>query len=953
MPAAERSGERLRPTKLRLPTCDAMPRHRLDAILDQLWQHGFGVVVAPAGSGKTTLLSQFAASVHCPAATYRVGHEDGTEAAFLAHLERACVDALDVAGGWQGAGDAAAQLEAWGGERAVLIVDDLHTVEGTPAEGLLERLLDDLPPSIAVLAATRRPPQFDLSRRRLSGRLLELDADLLRFRYWEVEELFREFYREPLPPEDLAQLARCTGGWAAGLQLFHLATTGKQPADRQRFLSGLGTRSRLVREYLTRNLLDELPQVLRRFLLRTCVLDRLTARRCDVLLDTTDSGGLLRELERRQIVTFAIADDSYRYHEVLRGHLEGALFEELGERDAKALYRRAGDVLETEGDASEALRAYCRAEDWAAASGVLGRDGEKVAADPGAWVEQLPPAVVEGDPWLLLALARRYLAAGRCNAAADAFARAEWAFGPAAGAGLSRRERAALSAWTQPSMAPPPGWTGLVLAALRRDPAAGWPRAASLGDPVGLVAAGLCAQLAGRRRDAERLLRTAAENPGASPTVITAARLMAQVPLAETITGEAKPSLDVVLEATEAASPWMARLAGAVLAITDRPDGVAEARAAGRSCEREGDRWGAAVAALLEGLGLLRRGEPSRAALEDATERFRSLGAATCEAWCRSATAVAAAHGADADAQEVAVAAETFARLAAVRGAQVVALGALSTSGTDGSPIGLAAAAHDPRPDALMAGNGNGDRDRTPSLVVRCFGGFEMLVDGRKADLSAVKPKARVILRMLALAAGRPVHREQIVDALWPDLPTRGGCHNLHVAISSLRQALEPGVQRGETMLLTRDGDAYRLSLPDDADVDVLRFERAVADARAARVAGDDDAAVDALDQALLAYTGQLLPEDGPAEWAVHERERLSQEASNAAQALADLKMARGQPERAVAACEQGLRIDPYRDALWRRLVEAHVLSGDLAGAERASRAYQATLAELGVAPDR
>ena len=59
----------------------------------------------------------------------------------------------------------------------------------------------------------------------VSGELVELDSEALRFRSWEVEELFRLVYREPLSPEGAAALTRRTGGWAAGLMLFHLSTT--------------------------------------------------------------------------------------------------------------------------------------------------------------------------------------------------------------------------------------------------------------------------------------------------------------------------------------------------------------------------------------------------------------------------------------------------------------------------------------------------------------------------------------------------------------------------------------------------------------------------------------------------------------------------------------------------------------------------------------------------------
>ena len=132
-------------------------------------------------------------------------------------------------GRWEGLESAAATLDGWSGGRALLVIDDLHALEGTAAEGAIGRFVDYAPAWLAVLVGTRVVPDFNLSRLRVSGELLEIGSDDLRFRAWEVEQLFREFYREPVPPAELAVLARRTEGWAAGLQLFHLATRGNRP----------------------------------------------------------------------------------------------------------------------------------------------------------------------------------------------------------------------------------------------------------------------------------------------------------------------------------------------------------------------------------------------------------------------------------------------------------------------------------------------------------------------------------------------------------------------------------------------------------------------------------------------------------------------------------------------------------------------------------------------------
>ena len=68
-----------------------------------------------------------------------------------------------------------------------------------------------------------------MERRRLSADMHEIGADDLRFRAWEVEELFRTCHDLRLGSGEVAQLTRRTAGWAAGLQLFHLATANRSP----------------------------------------------------------------------------------------------------------------------------------------------------------------------------------------------------------------------------------------------------------------------------------------------------------------------------------------------------------------------------------------------------------------------------------------------------------------------------------------------------------------------------------------------------------------------------------------------------------------------------------------------------------------------------------------------------------------------------------------------------
>ncbi len=239
--------------------------------------------------------------------------------------------------------------------------------------------------------------------------------------------------------------------------------------------------------------------------------------------------------------------------------------------------------------------------------------------------------------------------------------------------------------------------------------------------------------------------------------------------------------------------------------------------------------------------------------------------------------------------------------------------------------------------------------ERTAPISIWCFGGFRMAIGDEPVDLSPVRPRIRSALHLLALRAGQPVHREVLIEALWAELPPRAATKNLHVAISSLRGHLEPGRERGKAQLVVRAGEAYALALPAGAYADTAVFQHELARWRQARIAQDEVEAVRALRAALAAYGGELLPEDGPAEWLLPDREAFRRQAAAAACALAAAELTAQRLDEAAAVAEHCVAIDPYHDAGWHVLLQAYEGSGERAAAEQARRRYTAVLASLGL----
>ncbi len=149
------------------------------------------------------------------------------------------------------------------------------------------------------------------------------------------------------------------------------------------------------------------------------------------------------------------------------------------------------------------------------------------------------------------------------------------------------------------------------------------------------------------------------------------------------------------------------------------------------------------------------------------------------------------------------------------------------------------------------------------NVSVTLLGGFSASVDGVSVDPGVWRlKKARELVKLLALAPGHRLHREQVMDVLWRDRAPAAAANNLHQAVHVARRAL------GADAIDVREG---MLSLT--AEIDVDRFERTAAEARRKAIPAPYRAA-------LALYRGELLPENRYDDWVEDRREELAELAS-------------------------------------------------------------------------
>ncbi len=376
---------------------------------------------APAGFGKTTLLADWADRLRRPVAWLSLDPEDSDPVRFwryvAAALERAGLTIgervrsllLDPRGLSSEAVVTALlnEFETLPDEMA-LVLDDYHVIESRPVHDGMVFAVGHLPRQLHILIASRIDPPLPLARLRARGQIAELRASDLRFTTEESAVFLREVWSLDLLPEAVVALESRTEGWAVGLQLAALSLRDRSDPDD--FVDAFTGTHRYVLDYLSEEVLDRQPTRVRTFLLRTSILERLSAPLCDAITGGSDGQDMLEELERANLFLVPLDQERrwYRFHHLFRDLLRVQL-QRIEPGRAPDLYRKAAAWCENNELVDDAIRYALHAGDPTSAKRLveenLGRTlrrGESVTLQ--RWLSELPGDTVRSSPALCVAL---------------------------------------------------------------------------------------------------------------------------------------------------------------------------------------------------------------------------------------------------------------------------------------------------------------------------------------------------------------------------------------------------------------------------------------------------------------------------------------------------------------------------------------------------------------------
>jgi DNA-binding SARP family transcriptional activator len=222
--------------------------------------------------------------------------------------------------------------------------------------------------------------------------------------------------------------------------------------------------------------------------------------------------------------------------------------------------------------------------------------------------------------------------------------------------------------------------------------------------------------------------------------------------------------------------------------------------------------------------------------------------------------------------------------------------------------------------------SGKAKTNNPEELRIQLLGEFRISIGDRPIEVAQWRlKKSRSLVKLLALAPGHHLHREQVMELLWPDHDPASAANNLYHTLYVARRILEPSGTHPPSFFQLQD-EILSLCPKGPLWIDVEAFQAAVDKAHTSRDPVDYREAIDL-------YTGDLLPEDLYEDWAGETREMLRQEHLGLLIQLSRLYEERKEYQPAVELSKKVVLIDPLHEQAHLGLMRCYALAGQHQGA--------------------
>jgi LuxR family transcriptional regulator, maltose regulon positive regulatory protein len=408
----------------RLPA-GLIDRPRLICLAGEAENKRLTVIKAPAGFGKTSLALTWLARLRTQgvlAAWLALDSEDDEPARFLYHLAQALQHACgNVGASAIGLTTAASLVPAHAivstlindlvevDDEVCIFLDDYHLISLQAVHDAVSFFVENAPSHVHVVICTRTDPPLPLARLRAGNGLLELDGSSLRFDFDETRSFVEHECPGKLQASGVKSLFASTEGWAAALRI-SASVLARASRKQDTALTPASGVSRPFAAYLE-DMVKRLPSGMVEFMLRTSILERLTAPLCEALTDVKTSQAMLESIVARQLLLEPMDMDGswFRFHHLMGEYLHRRLQMQYPDQVAD-LHRRACKWYASESQWTDAVRHAIAAGDTEEAVTLIGNCAMSLVTKGDlltllGWQRQFPARLMRSQVKVTLAIA--------------------------------------------------------------------------------------------------------------------------------------------------------------------------------------------------------------------------------------------------------------------------------------------------------------------------------------------------------------------------------------------------------------------------------------------------------------------------------------------------------------------------------------------------------------------
>ncbi len=329
-------------------------------------------------------------------------------------------------------------------EQFLLVLDDYQVIQTPEIHEQMTYLLDHQPPNLRLVISTRVDPALPITRLRARGQLSEFRVADLRFTVSETADFFKTNTGVAMAGEELSAIQASTEGWVAGLQMAALALQAVMTENSARdaaplyaevqqgkikeFVGSFSGKNLYILDYLTDEVFNHQPAEVQTFLLKTSILERMSADLCEAVLGAgaaadgaapAKAKAILDYLEKSNLFLIRLDNERhwFRYHhlfaDLLRARLEQTLPAMLPE-----LHQNASHWYQQNGLVEDAIQHALAAKDWEWAARLMEMHvtaylEQGQLATVLKWIDSLPSASLRSRPALCTQVAEALAHAGR------------------------------------------------------------------------------------------------------------------------------------------------------------------------------------------------------------------------------------------------------------------------------------------------------------------------------------------------------------------------------------------------------------------------------------------------------------------------------------------------------------------------------------------------------------